>query len=52
MKLAVCYFPQAQLRSQNEGALRDVALKAEAIRDLRAECDSTRAANEDLQRQV
>lgn len=52
MRLIVCHFLQAQLRNQNEGAMRDMALKAGAIRDLRAECDSGRKKIEILQTQV
>ena len=43
---------QAQLRRQNESVLRDVSLKAGALREYKAKHDSSRAEIEQLQQQV
>ena len=43
---------QAQLRRQNESVLRDVSLKAGALREHKAKHDSSRAEIEQLQQQV
>jgi hypothetical protein len=44
--------PQAQLRRQNDSAMRDMSLKVVAIRELRSERDDLKAQTEELQRQV
>ena len=43
---------QAQLRRQNDSAMRDMCLKVVAIRELHSERDDLRAQTEELQRQV
>ena len=43
---------QAQLRRQNESMLRDVSLKAGALREHKAKHDSSRVEIEQLQQQV